>query len=121
MIKKLFCCPAQELFCCLSPLFCCLPPLFSCLPLWTTGYPEKICKMRQRNMRLYLFFCPFFNGVRRPLMGLFLFRSTIGFYRYVISCSVGNTWNMVRFSKLRWNDASIGGLCKIKYLFMIIN
>ena len=28
-MKKLFCCPALE-------LFCCLPPLFRCLPLWTT-------------------------------------------------------------------------------------
>ena len=34
--KKIFCCPALELFHCLSPLFHCLPPLFHCLPLWTT-------------------------------------------------------------------------------------
>ena len=28
-MKKIFCCPALE-------LFHCLPPLFRCLPLWTT-------------------------------------------------------------------------------------
>ena len=28
-MKKIFCCPALE-------LFHCLPPLFHCLPLWTT-------------------------------------------------------------------------------------
>ena len=45
-MKKLFCCPALELFHCLplwktvlfvsSRAFCCLPPLFRCLPQWKT-------------------------------------------------------------------------------------
>ena len=52
-MKKIFCCPALELFHCLLPLFC-------CLLLWTTeqcGYMEKAYKMQQnRNLSAILFY-----------------------------------------------------------------
>ena len=45
--KKLFCCPALQ-------LFNCLPPLFCCLPLWKiVRLPEKNYRMQQIPLAIF--------------------------------------------------------------------